>query len=147
MLQKPITRLHDWLYPELARFPTRDRRDTVNQAAARMMLSSPGFCARLILVLVCNIVIGVWGRRFIPLGLLSTTVSVFGLIIIVSAAGGIWIGMAYVQRVKRYFRKVLVEDGIPICIRCGYDLSGQTETRCPECGQPFSPGLLRKGNR
>ncbi len=23
------------------------------------------------------------------------------------------------------------------CQRCGYDLTGLTEPRCPECGQPF----------
>ena len=25
------------------------------------------------------------------------------------------------------------------CHRCGYDLTGLTEPRCPECGQPFEP--------
>ncbi len=26
------------------------------------------------------------------------------------------------------------------CTRCGYDLRGLTEPRCPECGTPFSTG-------
>ena len=25
------------------------------------------------------------------------------------------------------------------CARCGYDLQGLTEPRCPECGTPFDP--------
>lgn len=25
------------------------------------------------------------------------------------------------------------------CRRCGYNLKGLTEARCPECGQPFDP--------
>ena len=25
------------------------------------------------------------------------------------------------------------------CIHCGYSLTGLTELRCPECGQPFEP--------
>ncbi len=25
------------------------------------------------------------------------------------------------------------------CIKCGYSLTGLTEPRCPECGQPFEP--------
>ena len=26
------------------------------------------------------------------------------------------------------------------CLGCGYILEGLPESRCPECGQPFSPG-------
>lgn len=28
------------------------------------------------------------------------------------------------------------------CRQCGYDLTGLTEPRCPECGKPFDPKLL-----
>jgi hypothetical protein len=28
------------------------------------------------------------------------------------------------------------------CKKCGYDLQGQTEARCPECGTAFEPALL-----
>jgi len=34
-------------------------------------------------------------------------------------------------------RRVRPSDGIPRCARCGYNLSGLTATRCPECGDPF----------
>ena len=30
------------------------------------------------------------------------------------------------------------------CLTCAYDLRGQTEPRCPECGKRFDPGLLAK---
>lgn len=29
------------------------------------------------------------------------------------------------------------------CEECGYNLRGLVENRCPECGNPFDPGLLR----
>ncbi|MBN1347708.1 MAG: hypothetical protein JXQ73_33785 [Phycisphaerae bacterium] len=48
------------------------------------------------------------------------------------------------SKVRVSLRRQLVERGIPICIRCGYDLRGQTEPRCPECGTPFAEGLLRR---
>jgi hypothetical protein len=32
---------------------------------------------------------------------------------------------------------------VPQCDACGYILLGLTEPRCPECGYPFSPTLLR----
>jgi hypothetical protein len=28
------------------------------------------------------------------------------------------------------------------CVHCGYDLRGQTDPRCPECGRSFDPTLL-----
>ena len=33
------------------------------------------------------------------------------------------------------------------CVKCGYDLRGQTEPCCPECGNPFDPGLLAKNTK
>jgi len=42
---------------------------------------------------------------------------------------------------QRHLRRYLLRKGVPICLRCGYDLRGQTEARCPECGGPFDPDL------
>lgn len=42
----------------------------------------------------------------------------------------------------RLLRRRLNELGRPVCAQCGYDLRGQTEPRCPECGRPFDRGLL-----
>lgn len=37
-------------------------------------------------------------------------------------------------------RRMLVEDGVPVCLRCGYLLHGlpATSPGCPECGQRLS---------
>jgi hypothetical protein len=35
-------------------------------------------------------------------------------------------------------------DSVP-CPQCGYDLRGQRECRCPECGGEFTVGQLRRG--
>ncbi|MHC4797878.1 MAG: hypothetical protein ACYTF1_14640 [Planctomycetota bacterium] len=43
---------------------------------------------------------------------------------------------------QKFLRQELCKRGIPICIKCGYDLRGQTEPRCPECGQEFDEKLL-----
>ena len=40
-------------------------------------------------------------------------------------------------------RRHLQAKGILICVKCGYNLKGQTEPRCPECGVPFDAGLLQ----
>ncbi len=42
------------------------------------------------------------------------------------------------QRFIRVFlRQYLAERGYPLCAHCGYNLRGQLEHRCPECGAPF----------
>jgi predicted amidophosphoribosyltransferase len=46
---------------------------------------------------------------------------------------------------QRITRQYLQQQGIPVCINCGYDLRAQTTPRCPECGEPFDPKLLSPG--
>ncbi|NLX15275.1 MAG: hypothetical protein GXY44_16730 [Phycisphaerales bacterium] len=48
------------------------------------------------------------------------------------------------KRRRRFLREKLVEKGVPICIECGYDLRGQIEPRCPECGTGYDPDLLKQ---
>ncbi len=43
---------------------------------------------------------------------------------------------------RQSLREQLVEAGIAVCLKCGYDLRGQTEPRCPECGTTFDERLL-----
>lgn len=39
-------------------------------------------------------------------------------------------------------RENLQAAGVPICLKCGYDLRGQEIARCPECGEAFDERLL-----
>lgn len=39
---------------------------------------------------------------------------------------------------RDYFREYLTGCGIPVCVLCGYDLRGQVDPRCPECGTEFA---------
>ena len=48
------------------------------------------------------------------------------------------------EMTRRKLRALLVEQGIAVCIGCGYDLRGQTEPRCPECDRPFDAALLNR---
>ncbi len=49
---------------------------------------------------------------------------------VIAISGSIYIYGALVWRFR---------DDPGFCINCGYNLTGLTEPRCPECGQPFEP--------
>ena len=42
---------------------------------------------------------------------------------------------------QQELRRCLHSIGVLLCLHCGYDLRGQTEPRCPECGRAFNPDL------
>lgn len=45
----------------------------------------------------------------------------------------------------RDLRRKLVQAGVPVCLKCGYDLRGlpADRTRCPECGRRFGQSVRR----
>ena len=45
-------------------------------------------------------------------------------------------GIALRRSVMQHVRKQLNELGLPVCMLCGYDLTGNVSGTCPECGQP-----------
>lgn len=60
---------------------------------------------------------------------------------ILGIAGGVLTYGALVHLWLMRYRDI----GRRVCARCGYDLRGLVEPRCPECGTPFDPSLLRDG--
>lgn len=44
-------------------------------------------------------------------------------------------------RIRRSLRLSLLASGVPVCLHCCYNVRGQSEARCPECGQEFAPEL------
>jgi hypothetical protein len=60
------------------------------------------------------------------------------------AAYGIWLalvvlGGAFLLIYSLLEKVVLVDSRAFCCKQCGYDLQGQVEPRCPECGLEFDP--------
>ncbi len=61
------------------------------------------------------------------------------LIVAAMLLGAVLLAVRCIKRpFQRYLRAELNRRGIAICTRCGYDLRGQTDARCPECGLPFN---------
>ena len=55
----------------------------------------------------------------------------FGLPVATVVSFVVWREMRAIDRRRKRQERV--------CANCGYDLRGQIELRCPECGEPFEP--------
>ncbi|GJM25639.1 MAG: hypothetical protein DHS20C16_20540 [Phycisphaerae bacterium] len=54
------------------------------------------------------------------------------------ACGSLLYFRLFRKRNARLIRQKINEFGMLVCVECGYQLKGTTESRCPECGQPFA---------
>jgi hypothetical protein len=123
---------YEGLFPELEHVTSsKDRRRILSQAQTRYVLIRPWFwvlCASVVVFMI-------YGRGF-----LSVYFGLHGYISagIVGAAAGISMtygGFWFARRqIRLYLRHEMRGRGIPLCLRCGYDLRGTPSGRCPECG-------------
>ena len=132
------------IFPELERFENDlERTQVLKQGSRKAMRNWKGLCAFAAAIVLCVVVVTVLKIQIaratgLPRWLGSALISGFvgGLI---GRCGFQW----YLRNpIRKYLRDELVARGVPICLRCGYDLRGQTESRCPECGGAFDERLL-----
>lgn len=137
-------KLNRWSYPELRYFGTRKERRVLWKDYSH----SPGVGER-ILYGGC-----IWVVFFVTWGFVGDHLEELGLpriarMIVSGAVCGLFFGGLHYylhnRTYRRYMRKRLQEQGLAICIPCGYNLRGQVEARCPECGERFDERLLRAG--
>ena len=123
------------LPPELERFPTTKEAKEAARAFSKQQFWTLSFWIGLIgyTVLAGMAVAGVLVliRRWIMI-----PPSWFGGIIggVTAGTGGIAMNWYWRHRYRRFLRERLSASGIPICVKCGYDLTGNTSGVCPECG-------------
>ncbi|MFQ5495358.1 MAG: hypothetical protein ACE5EX_08240 [Phycisphaerae bacterium] len=127
------------LFPELALFDTPAARKKAMKLALRGIYRTRGFWLWMACVVGVSAAIPMIFRRYVPLP--PAMVGGIGGGLGGGLAGGamLWFCRSSVQR---SLRGQLVELGTPVCLHCGYDLRGQEEPRCPECGRPFDKRLL-----
>lgn len=133
-----MSSLDEKLFPELLLFePGRERRRMMRRVFRN---------TRTVAAFGLAVVIFVYGvdgplRSYLGrLGLPHWAVTVIAAL----CAGGMAYAAIWVTRrgVRRYLRVQLVNKGVPVCLECGYQLRGQVEPRCPECGTGFDMRLL-----
>ena len=56
--------------------------------------------------------------------------------VVVLAVMGIMacLGWLVRQRIRRRLRRQLMQNGQPVCLKCGHSLIGNSSGMCPECG-------------
>ncbi|MFO0838851.1 MAG: hypothetical protein U1D55_10015 [Phycisphaerae bacterium] len=117
--------------PELEHAETIfDRHDMLRRAYADRRVRR----VRGLLHGLCGVGLAVAMWCAMPLGAL-----LFPTLIAITLFGGagVFAGELLLVRepLRRVLREHLIARGVPICIRCGYDLRGQVGARCPECGE------------
>ena len=126
--------------PELERFPTTKDAKEATRAFSKQQIRTLSFWIGPIgFTILAGLVVTmmlVWMRRWIPL-----PQSWFGLIVggAIGVTGGLATRWYSRHRYRRVLRERLNALGVPICMTCGYDLTGNESGVCPECGQPFEP--------
>ena len=132
------------LFPELNLLDSKQGRNTLYAVALKSLLRRPRFWIYVILVptvLGPAMIFAVqWTEANFP------ALRGYGGGLIGGMIGGLLGGtFQYVFRkpLRKQIRLQLVTMGIPVCIACGYDLRGQREPRCPECGRPFDAKLMK----
>ncbi|MHC5108401.1 MAG: hypothetical protein ACYTHJ_00815 [Planctomycetota bacterium] len=119
-------------YPELARVELSQRlvilRDAVRDAVRRnpwFFITSGAIFAVIMSPIVVWIHDHYSDEKALGMGVLSALVVLTMLI-------------GFMERVFRpvrtEVRRQVLARGLPICIRCGYDLTGNVTGSCPECG-------------
>jgi hypothetical protein len=87
-----------------------------------------------LVVVVALVALAVVPHVPVPAGLVGGFIG--GLFGALFPAACIWIFRA---RMRKELHKRLLQRGIRTCVKCGYNLRGQVEPRCPECGTPYDP--------
>ena len=130
------------LAPELRRFRDRESAEEalrVAKGSRHRLLEGVGAPAVMLVIII------LYAEFVEPRTGLSPDVAPYLrlLFIAVFPLGSGYILLRWRRRsIQRNLRRQLIASGVPICIRCGYDLRGQEDARCPECGEPFNPSLL-----
>lgn len=122
------------MFPELLLFPTRKEGQRALRKAARGSLLSLRFWGLFVvfiaaLTLLDRLCVEPLFRGF---GIDSVLPFMYGAIAgTVGVLGTLWVSR---KKIRRRLRCQLRQMGVPLCVKCGYDLRGQQELRCPECG-------------
>ncbi len=131
-------------YPELQHFASADEASQILSAWQKQLMTMPRFWLTL---LGYTVVVGLAATLMLIVLRVYFRLSsgVFGGLVggVTGGTGAIALNWLWRHRCRRFLRSELIARGVPICLPCGYDLRGQNDPRCPECGATFDPDLIK----
>lgn len=129
------------LFPELRLLDNDTERKELMRCAQRRMKHRGWYSAAVFLALLIVIpAVGYFVRRVggFPAPLPAGPLRILGAGL-AGAVLGLAIQRLWYKPLRDQVRRELITRGIPVCLHCGYSLTGLTEPRCPECGTTFDP--------
>lgn len=125
------------LFPELDRFPTRRARKKAWRRARDQSWNRPAgfvYVACLLFLLLAAAVVAI--RFYIRPHFGAVWVDRSKHIVLYSLLFGYpsLVAVMLRRRIRSGLRRELVQSGVPTCLSCGYDLTGNESGVCPECG-------------
>lgn len=135
------SRIYCWLYPELLYFPPEQREAALRNSTRK----NPWDWFICILLQLTCVALWLLGHVFIGEALGGYPQAAGQTLWLMLFFAVLWFLDREIDTkpVRASLRKRLLELGIPLCPTCGYDLRGQTEPRCPECGKAFAESLMK----
>lgn len=133
-----------WLMPELKQFDTpKHCADAFRKSYHRTVSRNPrfwlymiGYAAVVGVFFLSPFGVHLMRRLFGPYSILIEWFMIAGFACLPL--------LIFQRRIQRDLRRQLFEQGRPICVECGYNLTGNKSGRCPECGWRIDRGDGRK---
>lgn len=119
-------------FPELGRIEDGALRHKALSAA----IAKVTMCGRYWAAIAGIVVVSVWLQFAVRrMGVSPGWRTALGWVIVVATVLACWfLILAFRKTIRRSIRQALVDSGLPCCLSCGYDLTGNESGRCPECG-------------
>ncbi|HEY3241815.1 MAG TPA: hypothetical protein VGM03_00560 [Phycisphaerae bacterium] len=135
----PSRKLQSLLYPELRQLETDWERSLALGGAWKQLYKHPVFWVGAALLISLTILPFVLRETYYELSRSQNLVVALVFSPVGQSFGLLWtwyLATCWLGRrtIRRSLRRSLNERGQAICVPCGYDLTGNTSGRCPECG-------------
>jgi uncharacterized paraquat-inducible protein A len=129
------------LFPELLLLDGVAERNQLLRDAKRQMKHRGWYSAAVCVGVIASILAPQYFERRIGAYFSVARTRLLGILVTgLAVAAVVWaIQRLWYKPLRDQIRRELIERGIPVCLRCGYNLTGLSEPRCPECGTSFDP--------
>jgi hypothetical protein len=138
-----VSRFWQWLFPELTQFEDNTIRAHAWTNAVTTYWRNPRtvfvfFLIYFLTQVMIHLITGFPTRAASPqLEITAVWISLLVAIVLTLRGGR--------RHIQAWLRQGLNDSGCPTCLACGYNLTGLTEPRCPECGSEFDSSKLPHG--